>query len=199
MENRIRCGHKLHHRALLPLPPDHLRHAVRLQDEEVSGRLQRDQVHPLHQLHQHDPLARLRAPLHGLHQPRDRSNTTDPGPTQVSTDHKIRAVILAYSLSLSGIVQLGCLIFPKLYTVLFKVTTSVLLYMICPLAAREEHEGGGDAPQVPLLRALHPQRHHLRHHLQGPHGGAPQLHPSHPPQGEYYLPTNISNTSPASR
>ena len=38
----------------------------------------------------------------------------------VSTDHKIRAVILAYSLSLSGIVQLGCLIFPKLYTVLFK-------------------------------------------------------------------------------
>ena len=40
----------------------------------------------------------------------------------VSTDHKIRAVILAYSLSLSGIVQLGCLIFPKLYTVLFKVT-----------------------------------------------------------------------------
>ena len=39
----------------------------------------------------------------------------------VSTDHKIRAVILAYSLSLSGIVQLGCLVFPKLYTVLFKV------------------------------------------------------------------------------
>ena len=40
----------------------------------------------------------------------------------VSTDHKIRAVILAYSLSLSGIVQLGCLVFPKLYTVLFKVS-----------------------------------------------------------------------------
>ena len=38
----------------------------------------------------------------------------------VSTDHKLRAVILAFSLSLSGIVQLGCLIFPKLYTVLFK-------------------------------------------------------------------------------
>ena len=48
-------------------------------------------------------------------------------PPQVSTDHKIRAVILAYSLSLSGIVQLGCLIFPKLYTVLFKVTTSAVL------------------------------------------------------------------------
>ena len=43
----------------------------------------------------------------------------------VSTDHKIRAVILAYSLSLSGIVQLGCLVFPKLYTVLFKVGQSL--------------------------------------------------------------------------
>ena len=39
----------------------------------------------------------------------------------ISTDYKIRAVILAYSLSLSGLVQLGCLVFPKLvYTVLFK-------------------------------------------------------------------------------
>ena len=50
----------------------------------------------------------------------------------VSTDHKIRAVILAYSLSLSGIVQLGCLVFPKLYTVLFKVSnvlTSLSLYI----------------------------------------------------------------------
>ena len=38
----------------------------------------------------------------------------------VSTDPEFRAVILAFSLSLSGIVQLGCLLFPKVYTVLFK-------------------------------------------------------------------------------
>ena len=37
-----------------------------------------------------------------------------------STDNDIRAVILAFSLSLSGIVQLCCLIMPKLYTVVFK-------------------------------------------------------------------------------
>ena len=37
-----------------------------------------------------------------------------------STDKEIRAVILAFSLSLSGIVQLSCLLFPKLYTVIFK-------------------------------------------------------------------------------
>ena len=47
----------------------------------------------------------------------------------VSTDHKIRAVILAYSLSLSGIVQLGCLVFPKLYTVLFKVSPNKVSYV----------------------------------------------------------------------
>ena len=59
-------------------------------------------------------------------------------PPQVSTDHKIRAVILAYSLSLSGIVQLGCLIFPKLYTVLFKVTASavLILYIVSPGSPR---------------------------------------------------------------
>jgi hypothetical protein len=38
----------------------------------------------------------------------------------VSTEHEIRAVILAFSLSVSGLVQLGCLILPKLYTVRFK-------------------------------------------------------------------------------
>ncbi|QQP57591.1 Metabotropic glutamate receptor [Caligus rogercresseyi] len=38
----------------------------------------------------------------------------------VSADPHIRAVILALSLCLSAIVQLGCLLFPKLYTVLFK-------------------------------------------------------------------------------
>ncbi len=37
-----------------------------------------------------------------------------------STEHEIRAVILAFSLSVSGLVQLGCLICPKLYTVVFK-------------------------------------------------------------------------------
>ncbi len=37
-----------------------------------------------------------------------------------STDPEIRAVILALSLSLSGMVQLSCLLFPKVYTVLFK-------------------------------------------------------------------------------
>ena len=74
---------------------------------------------------------------------------------QVSTDHKIRAVILAYSLSLSGIVQLGCLIFPKLYTVLFKVwwsNSSILTVKI--VAAGEEHEGGGDASQESLICPL---------------------------------------------
>ena len=37
-----------------------------------------------------------------------------------STEQEIRAVILAYSLSLSAIVQLSCLVLPKLYTALFK-------------------------------------------------------------------------------
>lgn len=37
-----------------------------------------------------------------------------------STDHEIRPVILACSLSVSGIVQLGCLIYPKLYIVVFR-------------------------------------------------------------------------------
>ncbi|KAJ4442843.1 hypothetical protein ANN_04436 [Periplaneta americana] len=37
-----------------------------------------------------------------------------------STSNSIRVVTLAISLSLSGLVQLGCLFFPKLYIVLFK-------------------------------------------------------------------------------
>lgn len=37
-----------------------------------------------------------------------------------STEHEIRPFILAFSLSVSGFVQLGCLIFPKLYTVVFR-------------------------------------------------------------------------------
>ncbi|GLH05978.1 Metabotropic glutamate receptor, partial [Gryllus bimaculatus] len=37
-----------------------------------------------------------------------------------STSHSIRIVTLAISLSLSGLVQLGCLFFPKMYIVLFK-------------------------------------------------------------------------------
>ncbi len=37
-----------------------------------------------------------------------------------STDPEIRAVILAFSLSLSATVQLSCLLFPRVYTVIFK-------------------------------------------------------------------------------
>ena len=37
-----------------------------------------------------------------------------------STDPEIRAVILAFSLSLSGTVQLSCMLFPRVYTVVFK-------------------------------------------------------------------------------
>ena len=39
-----------------------------------------------------------------------------------STEHEIRPFILAFSLSVSGFVQIGCLICPKLYTVVFKPT-----------------------------------------------------------------------------
>ena len=57
----------------------------------------------------------------------------------------------------------------------------VFVYILFPcfLSAREEHEGGGDAPQVPLLPAGQP-----RHPPAGQTGGAQELHPRHPPQDD---------------
>ena len=57
-----------------------------------------------------------------------------------STEQEIRAVILAYSLSLSAIVQLSCLVLPKLYTALFKpeknTTKEVMNMMAQPPTCR---------------------------------------------------------------
>ena len=65
---------RLHGRPPLPLPSHRLCHPLCLQDPQVPGRLQRDPVHPVHQLHQHDPLAGLGATLLGEHRAGDPSS-----------------------------------------------------------------------------------------------------------------------------
>ncbi len=53
-----------------------------------------------------------------------------------STEHEIRPFILAFSLSVSGFVQLGCLIFPKLYTVVFKPNNNTKEKVLKPHRSR---------------------------------------------------------------
>ena len=53
-----------------------------------------------------------------------------------SAQHEIRPFILAFSLSVSGFVQLGCLIFPKLYTVVFKPDENTKLKVMKPHRSR---------------------------------------------------------------
>ena len=68
-----------------------------------------------------------------------------------STEQEIRAVILAYSLSLSAIVQLSCLVLPKLYTALFKpeknTTKEVMKHHgYLPPSPPHSLRGGGRGP-----------------------------------------------------
>ena len=53
-----------------------------------------------------------------------------------STEHEIRPFILAFSLSVSGFVQLGCLIFPKLYVVVFKPNNNTKEKVLKPHRSR---------------------------------------------------------------
>lgn len=53
-----------------------------------------------------------------------------------STEHEIRPFILGFSLSVSGFVQLGCLIFPKLYTVVFKPNNNTKAKVLKPHRSR---------------------------------------------------------------
>ena len=57
--------HQHRDRPGLPVRVDPLRHRLRLQDQETTGNLQRDQVHLLHQHRDHHPLVRLRTTLSG--------------------------------------------------------------------------------------------------------------------------------------
>ena len=53
-----------------------------------------------------------------------------------TTEHEIRPFILAISLSVSGYVQMGCLIFPKLYTVVFKPNNNTKEKVLKPHRSR---------------------------------------------------------------
>ena len=53
-----------------------------------------------------------------------------------STEHEIRPFILGISLSVSGFVQLGCLIFPKLYIVVFKPNNNTKEKVLKPHRSR---------------------------------------------------------------
>ena len=74
-----------------------------------------------------------------------------------STDVEIKPIILSFSLTISGMVQLGCMLFPKLYTVLFKPEKNTKTGVMNP--HRPSFAGGADTP--PNSVALVPRDDHV--------------------------------------
>ena len=74
-----------------------------------------------------------------------------------STDAEIRPIILSFSLTISGMVQLGCMLFPKLYTVLFKPEKNTKVGVMNP--HRPSFAGGAETP--PNSVALVPRDDHM--------------------------------------
>ena len=74
-----------------------------------------------------------------------------------STDVEIKPIILSFSLTISGMVQLGCMLFPKLYTVLFKPEKNTKTGVMNP--HRPSFAGGADTP--PNSVALVPRDDHM--------------------------------------
>ena len=80
-----------------------------------------------------------------------------------STDVEIKPIILSFSLTISGMVQLGCMLFPKLYTVLFKPEKNTKTGVMNP----HRPSVPGDTP--PNSVALVPRDDHVNL------GGVPEL------------------------
>lgn len=115
----------------------------------------------------------------------------------VSTDHEIRAVILAFSLSLSGIVQLGCLLCPKLYTVIFKPEKNTRVNVMKQQRSHLSY-AVPDTPPNSVAMNTHPsQQMQLQHPSQYPNPST-QLQPQLPPsQYELLVTHSGSRVEPA--
>ena len=105
----------------------------------------------------------------------------------VSTEIEIRAVILAFSLSLSGIVQLTCLLCPKLYTVIFKPEKNTRIAVMKHQRSRLSY----GIPETP------PNSVNVSHHPG--HPCHPEVHLVHSgSQPEFHYPNSQLASSPPS-